>query len=361
MKSVVILLLLVFTSYSQPLKYNENSSIEGCYIVFYGAEFFLNNEGYSIVSKSGEISGIALAGKKIFIISKNHSYLAIASFAFSSDKRDYPVTIDVYNNLFEPARYTFLAPYDYPHGSLSLTDMGEVILFDPLTYRIEIFSTEGKKEYSLEKSVDFEMERSFYTDVDKNNFYLLISERPLSPEEDGENVFFYSADLSFASVGKRSVDIDIPVGLYNHSGNLFLSGIGYNKGDFLTKTFIISDEGIKEAAYAFEKLEQYNDGYAAKFGSILYLLDKDLSPVYEHDFGNHIADIAVTEAGVAVLVREANWRIYNIGEQMEIDKNIILNYPGGGNPPKFGYTEDTLLLHTEDSTFIFNDFVRRRK
>jgi hypothetical protein len=46
---------------------------------------------------------------------------------------------------------------------------------------------------------------------------------------------------------------------------------------------------------------------------------------------------------------------------MDIKKNVLLEYTGRGNPPVIGFAEDTLLLHTDEYTYIFNDFVRRTK
>jgi hypothetical protein len=360
MKTVVIFLLLVFTSYSQPLKYKESSSIKGYYAVFSGAEYILNDEGYTVTLNREVITGKTLSGKKLCIRSGNALYMAVVSFSFSEDKTDYPITIDVYNSNLELTTYTFTAPYDLPHPSINVTDNGDVILFDPLTYKIEFLSGEGKKEYILEKEIDFEMERAFFTAIDGDDYYLLISEPRDNPIEKSNDVFLYVTGDDFILKEKRNIGFDIPVGLFLYEGKIIVSGAEFRNSGVSFKSFII-DEEIREIPYAFERLIRRENGYAAKYGNKILLLDEELRLIDEKIFNNYITDIAETEAGLLVLIKDDTWRFYNIGENMDIKKNVLLEHTGRGKPPVIGFAEDTLLLHTDEYTYIFNEFVRRIK
>jgi hypothetical protein len=361
MKSIVIFLLLVTAGYSQPFKYKNSDKIEGLYAVFNGAEFLVNKDGYTVLNNSAETAKVVITGKKIFIESPGGEYFAVANFAFDSDKNEYPVRIDVFNSSLESRTYVFQAPHGLPHPSVNLTDNGELILFDPMTYRVEVHSSEGIKEYSLEKSVEFEMERAFYTAVDDENFYLLIMESSLNPGEDADNVFLYVAGFDFIIKEKRIINVDVPVAMFLDKGKLLVSGVDFQPAGTDYRSYVISSERTELLPYAFEKIERYNNGYAAKYGSRLFLLDENYKVTGSRDFNARITDIAVFDAGVAVLVKEDEWNVYTIGEKMDIDKNVSLDYLNGGNAPVFGFAEDTLVLQAQDNTIVLNEFIRNTK
>jgi hypothetical protein len=360
MKPVFFFLLLVVTAFSQPFKYESNSRVEGYYTVFNGAECVLNNEGYQIFKNSKVISSVSLTGKKIFLRSREDFYFAIANFEFNIDSDEYPVTIDLFNSSFEKSSYSFNSPSGLPHPSITLTDNGRIILFDPLTFTIEVISNDQSYKYTLDKASEFEMERSFYTAADADNFYLLVSERPVNPDEDIENVFLYTADQEFTSIDKRSLPIDVPTFMSVGEGNIIASGIDFTPGGANAHTFIINGNEIQEKSFAVEKLININGGYAAKYGNSLYLLDENYEITSTRNFGGYITDIAFVDRGVAVLLNEDTWRIYNTGEKLDVEMNIALDYLDGGIPPELGFAEDTLVIYANDNTYILNEFVRRR-
>ena len=199
MKSVFIF-LLASTLYSQPLNLTTNNRIAGYYTVFNGVEINFNNESFTLIKDSVEISTKFTNGTKIFLASDNMQYFAIVNFGFGKDKSDYPIDIYTYSMYLDSISYNFIAPYDLPHPSINLNDNGEVFLFNPLNYQVTELTKEGKKEFSLEKSVEFEMERSFFSDINNGKYFLFISEKPLSPEEDADNVYLYTSDLSFQNI-----------------------------------------------------------------------------------------------------------------------------------------------------------------
>jgi hypothetical protein len=360
MKLVLILLLLANTLYPQPLKFSTDNRHKGYYAVFNGTEFFMDSEGYRVKEISSE-KIYRISGRKVFFISENREYCAIANFAFNESKEDYPVTIDLFNRSLEKVTFSITAPYDLPHPGINISDDGEIILFDPLTYKVEIYSINGKKDYIIKKDVESYQEHSFFTISDSGNFYLLISEKTEDINEGPEVVYFYSAGAEFENILRKKMEIETPVFFGIADEKMVISGVDFKHGQAVYKTFILDGDEILERPFSIESLLIYEDGFAAKFGNSVYVLNKELNIISSLQVNGWIKDLAVFNNGIQVLLNDKGWRILSISKNMNVDFDFALDYLSGGVLPRLQRVGDNLLLYDNDYTYILNEFVRRYK
>jgi hypothetical protein len=360
MKPIIIFLLLVFSLNSQPLKPSEKT-VSGFYTVFNGKELILADDSYSITENSEAVVNVRLQGRKILRHSEDKNYFTIITYSFSGDKNDYPVTIDVYDADLKLSRYQLEAPYDLPHPSFLLKNNGEVIVFDPLTYSLDILSKEGTKKYSLEKDVDFQMERSFFSVLHSGKFYLLISEKPLSPHEEEDNVYLYTADEDFQNIRKETIDLDVPVYLGITGEKIFISGVEFEGQNVFLRSFSINGQGIAQYPFTVEQLKKTEDGYIGKYAGTLYKFNDNFEIAGKTEFEGYIKDFVVSGPEIFVLSNSNGWKIFTIDRNMKIISQNALEAVIAGASPNLGFAGQELLLFGDDSTYFLNEFVRRNK
>jgi len=346
-----------------PYYYTVNNGFE---IKFSSNEIFISKVNQNFYSEE-------IKGKKSLKFSHSKKFFYIAIFDFPSDKSDYQIDIKVFNDLSNLIyTYKLTAPFDLPHPIFSINDEGKIASFNPLNFKLTLFDGSEEKTISLEKEVEFEMERSSFVEMTNSDVYVLTSLKPLTIEENESNAFLYKINLNSLSIEKEIIDYSIPVSLSLIENSIILSGIKFQNmvpnGSTLKYDLELNLTASNNSAS--EKIIFLNGSYYSKYGKFIYKLNYNLAQNDSYELwesskgvhsdipsgidGNRILDIVLYKNSIAALIEESGRvSLYMLNQNLEIEfKKSLENL----DPNKFeGISEmgDKLAVYVNSRTYVY--------
>jgi len=268
--------------------------------------------------------------------------------------------------------YKLTAPFDLPHPIFSINDEGKIASFNPLNFKLTLFDGSEEKTISLEKEVEFEMERSSFVEMTNSDVYVLTSLKPLTIEENESNAFLYKINLNSLSIEKEIIDYSIPVSLNLIENSIILSGIKFQNmvpnGSTLKYDLELNLTASNNSAS--EKIIFLNGSYYSKYGKFIYKLNYNLAQNDSYELwesskgvhsdipsgidGNRILDIVPYKNSIAVLIEESGrLSLYMLNQNLEIEfKKSLENL----DPNKFeGINEmgGKLAVYVNSRTYVY--------
>jgi hypothetical protein len=319
-------------------------------------QLHLSAESVSIFDGQESLFNKEIKGTKLLKASPSKNYFFIGNFLFEEEK-DVQFEISVFNDegILQFTHENIIG-FDLPVPLFTLNNNGQLFSYDPLTYTMEIIEAQKRDAVQFLEGAEFELERSAYLEADNEFAFVLTSNKPLSIENEENDVHLYKVNISNLSFDKRELHLTIPSLLKIINEDLIISGVKFNNSSPHGSTFIY-DKNINlnnSVPIPAEKIISFEDGYLVKNENSLLKLDENFSTVQTINFENKwIKDFVIYNNGIAVFLFEGEKKIIaGLNSSLAVEFEEELNILEPENFINMEINEGNIFLHFSNQTII---------